>query len=79
MSSNSKSTIISLAAVVLAVVAISLSFCRGHNDTDSFDTLATVLSILVTILVTLNIYTLVDFKENIKQMKDIKLLDYAAM
>ncbi len=72
MSSNSKSTIISLAAVVLAVVAILLSFCRGHHDTDSFDTLATVLSILVTILVTLNIYTLVDFKENIKQMKDIK-------
>lgn len=72
MSSNSKSTIISLAAVVLAVVAILLSFCRGHHDTDSFGTLAIVLSILVTILVTLNIYTLVDFKENIKQMKDIK-------
>jgi hypothetical protein len=32
MSSNSKSTIISLAAVVLAVVAILLSFCRGHHN-----------------------------------------------
>ena len=72
MSSNSKSTIISLAAVVLAVVAILLSFCRGHHDTVSFGTLATVLSILVTILVTWNIYTLVDFKENIKEFKEMK-------
>lgn len=72
MSSNYKSTIISLAAFVLAGIAIVLPFCQCIYTTDSFDTLATVLSILVTVLVTLNIYTLVDFKENIKQMKDIK-------
>lgn len=72
MSSNSKSTIISLAAVVLAAAAILLSFCRGHHDTDSFGTLAIVLSILVTILVTWNIYTIVDFKENIKEFKEMK-------
>lgn len=72
MSSNYKSTIISLAAVALAVVAIVLPFCKFIHTTNQFETLAAVLSILVTILVTLNIYTLVDFKENIKQMKDIR-------
>lgn len=72
MSSNSKSTIISLAAVALAVVAIVLPFCKFIHTTNQFETLAAVLSILVTILVTWNIYTLVDFKENIKEFKEMK-------
>lgn len=70
--SKSKATIISLIALGLAIVAIVLPFCKFIHTTNQFETLAAVLSILVTILVTWNIYTLVDFKENIKQMKDIK-------
>lgn len=74
--SKSKATIISLIALGLAIVAIVLPllpFCRVVlHKIDSFGLLAAVLSILVTVLIVWNIYTLVDFKENIKEFNEIK-------
>lgn len=63
------SLIISLANIVV----VCLSLPAGHEpDFDYLGLIVGSLSILVTVLIGWNIYTLVDFKENIKQMKDIK-------
>lgn len=63
------SLIISLANIVV----VCLYLPAGYDpDFDYLGLIVGSFSILVTVLIGWNIYTLVDFKENIKQMKDIK-------
>ncbi len=68
-----KSTIVSWISLGLSIIAVFFSLCKGPHSADSFGSLATVLSILVTILVGWNIYTFIDIKGTIKQIDKMKI------
>ena len=68
---------LSIGAFVISLTSLALSIVSlvcADSSTVPVETLITILSILVTVLVCWNIYSIIDMKDSIKRIDDIEKL-----
>lgn len=70
MKTNKFSFLISILAIVLGVIAISVSLPRFNMSFDYLGLITGILGVLVTILLGWNIYTIFDFRQERQKLKD---------
>lgn len=70
MKTNKFSFLISILAIVLGVIAISVSLPRFNMSFDYLGLITGILGVLVTILLGWNIYTIFDFRQERQKLKN---------
>ena len=64
--------VLSLVAIIISIVALAQVYPTDRQDFDYIGAMVGVLSLLVTILIGYQIYTIINVKEELKEVRDFK-------
>ena len=69
--------VLSVAAIIISMVALAQVYPTDGQDFDYIGAMVGVLSLIVTILIGYQIYTVINVKEELKEVKEIRTeIDY---